>query len=60
MYNYSSPLKKHGIENDDLEHQFLLYGQSAALNREMTAADLVNKLTAEATNVFQQFSNNQT
>lgn len=60
MYNYSSPLKKHGIENDDLEHQFLLYGQSAALNREMTAADFVNKLTAEATNVFQQFSNNQT
>jgi nitronate monooxygenase len=60
MYNYSSPLKKHGIENDDLEYQFLLYGQSAALNQEMTAADLIDKLSVDAAKVLQGFGSSQT
>ena len=48
MYNYSSPIKRHGISEDDLEHQFLLYGQAAALNREGTAEQLIKTLMNEA------------
>ena len=47
MYNYSGPLKRHGIENADLDYQFLLYGQSAALNRNVSAADFIRQLVAE-------------
>ena len=52
MYNYSSPLKRHGIENDDLDYQFLLYGQSAALNQNVTAAALVARLVSESRDVL--------
>lgn len=47
MYNYSSPIKRHGIAEDDLEHQFLLYGQAAALNKEGTAEQLIKALAKE-------------
>ena len=47
MYNYSSPLKKHGIEHDDLDYQFLLYGQAASLNRELSADAFIKKLVAQ-------------
>lgn len=48
MYNYSSPIKRHGISEDDVEHQFLLYGQAAALNKEGTAEQLIESLMKEA------------
>lgn len=54
MYNYSGPLKSFGIDTDNLDFQFLLYGQAAALNREMTAAQLIEKLTSETATVIAQ------
>ena len=54
MYNYSGPLKRFGIDTDRLDCQFLLYGQAAALNREMTAAQLIETLTSETTSVVAQ------
>ena len=48
MYNYSSPIKRHGIAEDDLKHQFLLYGQAAAMNKEGTAEQLIETLMKEA------------
>ncbi len=48
MYNFSGPLKKYGIDNNDLEYQFLLYGQSASLNRELNATALIEVLAEEA------------
>ncbi|GGX37576.1 2-nitropropane dioxygenase [Tateyamaria omphalii] len=47
MYNYSSPIKRHGIAEEDLEHQFLLYGQAAALNKERSAEQLIKALVKE-------------
>ena len=52
MYNYSGPLKRSGIERGDLDYQFLLYGQAAGLNRELTAEQLIAKLTAETREVM--------
>ncbi|MGC1496617.1 MAG: nitronate monooxygenase [Sulfitobacter sp.] len=52
MYNYSGPLKRSGIDRDDLNYQFLLYGQAAALNRELTAEQLIARLTAETREVM--------
>ena len=48
MYNYSSPIKRHGIVNNDLEHQFLLYGQAAALAKKRSAAQLIETLQYDA------------
>ena len=48
MYNYSSPIKRHGIAKDDLDYQFLLYGQAAALNKERSAEQLIKELAKEA------------
>ncbi len=56
MYNYSGPLKKIGIARDDLDYQFLLYGQAAALNRETTAEELIARLKQEATDIMRGFS----
>ncbi len=58
MYNYSGPLKKFGIANDDLDYQFLLYGQAAALNKDLTAAQLIEKLKVEARQVLKELSDN--
>jgi len=50
MYTLSDPLRQ--ASDDDLDFRFLLYGQAAALNREMPAADLVRTLVAEAQNLL--------
>jgi nitronate monooxygenase len=48
MYAFSDPLHQAGAAAGDPEVQFLLYGQAAALNRELPAADLVRTLVEEA------------
>jgi nitronate monooxygenase len=48
MYTYSEPLMDSSVDNDDEDFRFLLYGQAAALNRELPAAELVATLAAEA------------
>jgi nitronate monooxygenase len=48
MYGFSDPLRAHGVAESDPDLQFLLYGQAAALNRELPAADLVRALVEEA------------
>lgn len=55
MYNYSGPLKKSGIAQDKLDYQFLLYGQAASMNREMTAEQLIAKLSTEVTDIVRRF-----
>ncbi|WP_350335856.1 NAD(P)H-dependent flavin oxidoreductase [Coralliovum pocilloporae] len=52
MYNYSSPIKRHGIAHDDLDHQFLLYGQAAALNRERSAEQLICELVEQTNEIL--------
>jgi nitronate monooxygenase len=47
MYNYSGPLKKYGIENDDLDFQFLLHGQAVGLNKDLSVEGLFDVLKAE-------------
>jgi nitronate monooxygenase len=47
MYDFSGPLKKHGIENNNLDFQFLLYGQAAALNKQLSAEGLIQALIEE-------------
>jgi nitronate monooxygenase len=46
MYALSEPLR--ASSNDTLDFRFLLYGQAAALNREMPAAELMQTLAEEA------------
>ena len=46
MYTLSDPLRE--ASDDSLDFRFLLYGQAAALNREMPAAELVQTLVTEA------------
>jgi nitronate monooxygenase len=48
MYGLSEPLRQAGAERGSPDFQFLLYGQAAALNRDLPAADLVGKLVEEA------------
>ena len=50
MYTLSGPLRE--ASDDTLDFRFLLYGQAAALNREMPAAELVRTLVAEARNLL--------
>jgi nitronate monooxygenase len=50
MYTLSEPLRE--TSNDSLDFRFLLYGQAAALNREMPAAKLVQTLVEEAQNLI--------
>ena len=57
MYNYSGPLKRSGIERDDLNFQFLLYGQAASFNQELTAAQLISRITDETSKVLSRFTN---
>ncbi len=45
MYSLSDPLRKASDEN--LDFRFLLYGQAAALNRELPAARLIQTLVEE-------------
>lgn len=48
MYQVSGPLMTNSHEKQDGFAEFLLYGQAAALNREMSAGELVAKLANEA------------
>ena len=50
MYALSGPLRE--ASDDTLDFRFLLYGQAAALNREMPAAELVQTLVIEAQNLL--------
>ena len=50
MYALSGPLRE--SSNDTLDFRFLLYGQAAALNREMPAAGLMQTLVDEAQVLF--------
>jgi nitronate monooxygenase len=52
MYAFSDPLLQASSESGDLSFQFLLYGQAAALNRELPAAELVRTLVEEAQEVL--------
>ena len=51
MYSLSEPLRQ--ASDEALDFRFLLYGQAAALNREMPAAELVQTLADEARKLFQ-------
>jgi nitronate monooxygenase len=48
MYGFSDPLMAASAERGDGDFQFLLYGQAAALNRELPAAELMDRLIEEA------------
>ncbi len=52
MYGFTNPLRQAAVADDDPNFQFLLYGQAAALNRELPAAELVETLAAEAQEVL--------
>ena len=52
MYGFTNPLHQAAVADDDPNFQFLLYGQAAALNRELPAAELVETLVAEAQEVL--------
>ncbi|MCK5366550.1 MAG: nitronate monooxygenase [Gammaproteobacteria bacterium] len=52
MYGFTNPLRQAAAAEDDPNFQFLLYGQAAALNRELPAAELVETLVAEAQEVL--------
>ena len=46
MYSLSGPLRS--VDKQNLDFQFLLYGQAAGLNRELAAGELVQTLVREA------------
>ena len=48
MSTFSSPLREASEHRGDTDFQFLLYGQAAALNRELPAAELMERLIDEA------------
>jgi nitronate monooxygenase len=48
MYKFSRPLMESSAENNDNNFSFLLYGQATALNCELPAFELLEKLAQEA------------
>ncbi len=48
MYGFSNPLRTWSTNEGNEDYQFMLYGQAAALNRELPAAELVELLIEEA------------
>lgn len=52
MYSFSRPLQEKSVANEDLDFQFLLYGQAAALNRELPADELFRTLVNEAQSIL--------
>ena len=44
MYGFSDPLMQASANTGNPDFQFVLYGQAAALNRELPAADLMARL----------------
>jgi nitronate monooxygenase len=56
MYGFSEPLTRASAEAGNTDFEFLLYGQAAALNRELPAADLMARLIDEAQSVLARMS----
>jgi nitronate monooxygenase len=52
MYGFSNPLLQASANTGDPDFQFLLYGQAAALNRELPATELMARLVDEAQGVL--------
>jgi nitronate monooxygenase len=52
MYSFSEPLTQASANTGNSDFQFVLYGQAAALNRELPAAELVALLIDEARGVL--------
>ncbi|HSA81824.1 MAG TPA: nitronate monooxygenase [Geminicoccaceae bacterium] len=52
MYGFSEPLEQASAQRGDTGFQFLLYGQAAALNCELPAADLMARLIHDAQSVL--------
>ncbi|MGO1118238.1 NAD(P)H-dependent flavin oxidoreductase [Rhodovibrionaceae bacterium A322] len=52
MYDLSGPLRKEATKQGSVDFSFHLMGQSAALNRELPAAELLAALVAETAAVF--------
>jgi len=48
MYKFSRPLMESSADNSDNDFSFLLYGQATALNCELPADELLEKLAREA------------
>ena len=52
MYGFSAPLMQASANSGNTDFQILLYGQAAALNRELPAAELMARLTEEAQSIL--------
>ena len=52
MYGFSEPLRQVSAGGGNQEFHFLLYGQGAALNRELPAAELIHTLVEETRSVL--------
>jgi len=52
MYAFSNPLRQASAARGDTDFEYLLYGQAAALNRELPAAELVRTLVEEAQEIL--------
>lgn len=52
MYSFSDPPREFSVANKDTDFQFLLYGQGAAMNRELPAAELFKTLVTEAQGIL--------
>ena len=52
MYSFSDPLREAGDAQGIDDFQFLLYGQAAALNRELPAGELFERLVEEARGIL--------
>ena len=48
MYGFSEPLERASRDSDKTGFEFFIWGQGAALNRELPAAELVQRLVGEA------------
>ena len=53
MCSFSEPLRQYNYAHDESDIQFLLYGQAAALNRELPAAELIALLVKEAQSILE-------
>ena len=56
MYAFSDPLRDVGEKWSESDFQGLLYGQAAALNRELPAMELMERLIEEAQSAFKTLS----
>lgn len=56
MYSFSDPLRQAGEQRDTQDFEFYLWGQAAALNRQLSTTELVELLVTEATTTLQAAS----